>query len=133
MITYDYFCDNCEASFEIQQSIKDKTLVKCPKCNKLKLRRVFHVPILTSIKGEPTTLGSLAERNAQKMSKEERARRAQEYKTKKKAARGLPFETREPERIPEGYEPFYKKAQTKSSKDVAKMTPEQKKKYIEEG
>jgi putative FmdB family regulatory protein len=41
MPTYDYVCDNCGHKFEEFQSITDAQLRKCPKCKKLKLRRLF--------------------------------------------------------------------------------------------
>jgi putative FmdB family regulatory protein len=41
MPTYEYQCDACEHNFDDFQSINDKPLRKCPKCGKLKLRRVF--------------------------------------------------------------------------------------------
>jgi putative FmdB family regulatory protein len=41
MPTYDYVCDACEHKFELFQSIKDDAIRKCPKCKRLKLRRLF--------------------------------------------------------------------------------------------
>src|SRR6516225_4005781 len=41
MPTYEYHCDACEHNFDEFQSINDQPLKKCPKCGKLKLRRVF--------------------------------------------------------------------------------------------
>jgi putative FmdB family regulatory protein len=41
MPTYDYVCSACEHQFEHFQSIKDEPLKKCPKCGKLKLRRLI--------------------------------------------------------------------------------------------
>jgi putative FmdB family regulatory protein len=41
MPTYEYQCDACNNNFDEFQSINDKPLRKCPKCGKLKLRRVF--------------------------------------------------------------------------------------------
>lgn len=32
MPTYDYECTKCGHTFEVEQSIKDKPLRKCPKC-----------------------------------------------------------------------------------------------------
>ena len=31
-MTYDYFCENCEKKFEVEQSIKERPLCNCPKC-----------------------------------------------------------------------------------------------------
>jgi putative FmdB family regulatory protein len=33
MPTYDYRCNDCNYSFEYFQSMVDKKLTKCPKCN----------------------------------------------------------------------------------------------------
>ncbi|MDR1385570.1 MAG: zinc ribbon domain-containing protein [Planctomycetaceae bacterium] len=41
MPTYDYHCDACGHEFEEFQYIKEEPLHKCPKCNKLKLRRLI--------------------------------------------------------------------------------------------
>lgn len=41
MPTYEYLCDNCKAKIELLESIKSKPKKKCPKCKKLKLRRLI--------------------------------------------------------------------------------------------
>lgn len=41
MPTYDYACDACGYEFERQQRITEKPLRKCPKCGKLKARRMI--------------------------------------------------------------------------------------------
>jgi putative FmdB family regulatory protein len=41
MPTYDYVCDACDHAFELYHSIKDEPKRKCPKCGKLKLRRLI--------------------------------------------------------------------------------------------
>jgi putative FmdB family regulatory protein len=41
MPTYDYVCDACEHTFELFQSITAEPEKRCPKCKKLKLRRLF--------------------------------------------------------------------------------------------
>lgn len=41
MPTYDYKCDNCGHIFEHFQSITSKPLVKCPQCEKRKLKRLI--------------------------------------------------------------------------------------------
>ncbi|HKI38398.1 MAG TPA: zinc ribbon domain-containing protein [Gemmataceae bacterium] len=41
MPTYEYVCDACEHAFEEFQSFSDEVLIKCPKCGKKKLRRLF--------------------------------------------------------------------------------------------
>lgn len=41
MPTYDYVCDACGHAFEQFQSITSKATRKCPKCSKLKVRRLI--------------------------------------------------------------------------------------------
>ena len=41
MPTYQYECSECNYAFEIMQSMLDKKLRKCPKCNKAKLHRLI--------------------------------------------------------------------------------------------
>ena len=51
MPTYDYVCDACEHQFEEFHSIKDDPLRKCPKCGKLKLRRLIGAGAAIVFKG----------------------------------------------------------------------------------
>lgn len=51
MPTYDYLCDSCGHKFELFQSIKDEAVRKCPKCKKLKLRRLFGTGAALMFKG----------------------------------------------------------------------------------
>ncbi len=41
MPTYDYQCDECDHTFELFQGINDPIKRKCPKCGRLKLRRLI--------------------------------------------------------------------------------------------
>jgi putative FmdB family regulatory protein len=41
MPTYDYECGACEHTLEIFQSINDSPKRKCPKCGRMKLRRLI--------------------------------------------------------------------------------------------
>jgi len=41
MPTYQYECDSCKHVFEIMQSITDKKLLECPKCNQKTLQRLI--------------------------------------------------------------------------------------------
>jgi putative FmdB family regulatory protein len=41
MPTYEYQCDACNHNFDEMQSFSEAPLKKCPKCGKMKLRRVF--------------------------------------------------------------------------------------------
>jgi putative FmdB family regulatory protein len=41
MPTYTYGCEACQRELEVEQRISDPPLKKCPKCGKLKLRRLI--------------------------------------------------------------------------------------------
>ena len=41
MPTYEYECDGCSHSFNVFQSITEKKIKKCPKCNKNTLHRLI--------------------------------------------------------------------------------------------
>ena len=51
MPTYDYECDACGHEFELFQSIIEPVQKKCPKCGKLKLRRLFGTGAAVVFKG----------------------------------------------------------------------------------
>ena len=51
MPTYDYECDACGHEFELFQSILESNKRKCPKCSKLKLRRLFGTGAAVVFKG----------------------------------------------------------------------------------
>jgi putative FmdB family regulatory protein len=41
MPTYEYVCEACKHAFELFHSMKDEPVKKCPKCKKLKVRRLL--------------------------------------------------------------------------------------------
>jgi putative FmdB family regulatory protein len=51
MPTYDYKCNACSHRFEQFQSMKDKTLRKCPKCGKGALERLIGIGAAVIFKG----------------------------------------------------------------------------------
>jgi putative FmdB family regulatory protein len=51
MPTYDYECDACGHTFELFQSYSAEVEKKCPKCKKLKLRRLFGTGAAIVFKG----------------------------------------------------------------------------------
>ncbi len=51
MPTYDYKCNACDHRFEQFQSMKDKTLRKCPKCGKNALERLIGTGAAILFKG----------------------------------------------------------------------------------
>jgi putative FmdB family regulatory protein len=80
MPTYDYVCEACGHKFEELQSMKDDPLRKCPKCKKLKLRRLIGSGIGVIFKGsgfyqtdyrsDSYTAGAKADQDASKSSTE---------------------------------------------------------------
>lgn len=113
MPTYEYRCSGCGHGFEIVQSMKDKTKRKCPQCGKNRLERVLGTPLVFT-KGEPQTIKHLAERNTERMGKYELGDKIGEVEEANKKAVG-------------------NKSVGASKKEIRKMTPEQKKRYIEKG
>jgi len=51
MPTYDYKCNACGHTFEHFQSMKDKSLRKCPKCGKNALERLIGIGAAVVFKG----------------------------------------------------------------------------------
>jgi putative FmdB family regulatory protein len=51
MPTYEYQCDACDHNFDEFQSMSEEPLKKCPRCGKLKLRRVFGAGAAIIFKG----------------------------------------------------------------------------------
>jgi putative FmdB family regulatory protein len=51
MPTYDYECDACDHAFEVYQGITAPKKRKCPKCGKLKLRRLLGTGAAVVFKG----------------------------------------------------------------------------------
>lgn len=110
MPLYDYKCDNCKNILhDIKQSIKDKPLKKCQMCGKNKLQRVIFPPLCVSIRGDVNTIGQLAESNTKKMGKT----KLQEIEAKRPKDEG--------------------KEKRDLHRKINKMTPEQQKRYIENG
>ncbi len=71
MPTYDYYCPSCGFSEDIFHSIHKEALTECPQCKENTLKRGVHAPHI-SIVGEPTTIGSLGERNWEKKGRYEK-------------------------------------------------------------
>lgn len=133
MITYHYKCEVCEYEFEKEQSIKDKPLKLCTCCNQHKLYRVIHGGLEPIVQADAKTVGLYAARQHKKMGKYEKQEKQHEYKEsqaiakqelRKEAERKLGRKLSGIESKPEVVE--------KNNK-INKMTPEQKKRYIETG
>tara|TARA_Y100000004_G_scaffold190579_1_gene247940 strand:+ start:55 stop:408 length:354 start_codon:yes stop_codon:yes gene_type:complete len=115
MPTYIYECSACEHSFEEWQKMTDDPLKKCPECGKKKLFKVLTGGIHGFVSGSET-IGSLADKNARinknKIAEEEH----------KKSEAAPPKQTA-----------WYDKHGTATPKEINKMTPQQKTRYIMEG
>tara|TARA_R100001163_G_scaffold11972_2_gene11121 strand:- start:9610 stop:9951 length:342 start_codon:yes stop_codon:yes gene_type:complete len=112
MPTYDYECSECGYHKEVFQKFSEKPLVRCPKCKKHKFRRVILSAPHVSVKGEPTTIQHLADRNTQKLGRYELESKMQaDNMDKVKKDREV----------------------NQRRNKINKMTPTQKKKYIEKG
>jgi len=67
MPTYDFECEACAYYTEIRQGFNDPSEHICPHCGKPTLVKVFINPPTISVRGEPKTIGQLADRNTEKM------------------------------------------------------------------
>ena len=114
MPTYDYNCRSCGKTFEQVRRFNEPAS-PCD-CGSSDLSQIFHPPNIF-VKGEPTTLGQLSERNTQKLGRYEldNKREQQTKGDNKKEA------------------PWYTKSGTSSASEIQKMTPKQKANYIKKG
>lgn len=107
MPIYEYECQNCNYSFEIEQRIKDKPKKKCPECKKMQLERLISIT-MGFVHGDINTIGQLADKNTKLMGKYKLSEEAEKNKAKQDPRKEL-------------------------HKKINKMTPRQKLKYIHEG
>jgi len=113
MPRYDYRCENCNYELnDIYQSFQDKPLKKCKNCKKMTLHRVVFSPHVY-VRGEPTTMGQLAERNSKKMGKTQVEEMSKKDKESKQSA--------------------LKEAKNEMRSKINKMNNSQKRSYIENG
>ena len=110
MPTYDYECADCKHQEEIFQKFAEKELDICPSCNKSSFRRVILEAPLAFIKGDPTSVGQLADRNTKKMGKYERQSKEKQHNMKQQLSE-----------------------KQKLNKKINSMTAAQKRKWIQEG
>lgn len=112
---YDYVCDECSHEMkDVYQSIKDDALVQCPSCGKDSLRRLIYGGI-GSFMSDPKTIGSLADKNWSKKGHYERS----DIESQSKKSTG---ETS-----------YFSSFGSATSKEINKMTDDQKTKYIMTG
>jgi putative FmdB family regulatory protein len=88
MPTYDYACDACGHAFEEFQSITAKSLRKCPKCSKSKLKRLIGIGAGVIFKGSgfyETDYRSDSYKKAAKADKESKTDKKSDSTTKTKS------------------------------------------------
>src|SRR6266849_1509445 len=115
MPTYEYHCDACEHNFDEFQSINDPPLKKCPKCGKLKLRRIFGAGGAIVFKGS-----GFYQTDYRSESYKKRAE-ADKPASESKSADSKPSESRSTETKSEN-----RSSESKSSGDGAATKPEKK-------
>lgn len=104
---YDYGCHNCgEILEDVQQSIHDEALKKCPSCGKNALERVPYGGLGAFVK-DAKTIGQIADKNWSNMGSYKRSE--VEEKNKSKSA---------------------SKEKREQLRKINNMTSEQKQKYI---
>ena len=108
---YDYACHDCgETIKDVQQSIHDEPLVKCPTCGNNSLERVPYGGLGSFMKNNSNTIGSQADKNWSNMGHYQKSEIEQNHKIKSQA-----------------------REKNSLRKQINNMTPEQKTKYIIKG
>jgi putative FmdB family regulatory protein len=92
LIERSYQCNSCQFSFNTEQSITEPYFTTCPHCKQETLEKLFTpcVPFVI-IKGEPTTLGQLAEANNKKFGKEQVSLKQEEDRRKRTRKSNIPL------------------------------------------
>lgn len=116
MPLYDYECRKCNHLLEdVFQKVTEDALEECPECGEKALKRIITGGIHGFVSGS-NTIGSLADKNARvnknKIAEAEHIKR---------------------ESTPEAPKAWYDKYGTATPKEINKMTPQQKTRYIMEG
>ncbi len=112
MPLYDFECSECAYYTEIEQPMHAPSEHECPHCGKNSLVKVFINPPAMFVRGEPSTIGQLADRNTANMGRYELEDRKREngIKTDKEAQQ-----------------------KKETHRKINAMTPEQKLKWIRKG
>jgi len=71
MPIYDFECEKCAYYTEIKQRMEESSVYECPHCGDLTLKKVFINPPAMFVRGDPHTIGQMADRNTSKMGKYE--------------------------------------------------------------
>lgn len=115
---YDYICENCEHEMkDVYQSIKDDALVSCPSCGQNSLQRVVYGGLGAFVK-DVKTVGQLADSNWKKLGHYQRSEKEEQAKQERQEKEGSSV---------------FSAFGSASKKEINKMTPDQKTKYIMTG
>lgn len=110
---YDYGCESCNyAMTDVYQSIKEEPLVKCPRCGENTLHRIIYGGLGHFVK-DTKTIGQLADKNWSKLGHYKKSELEQESKEKRQESSSV-----------------FSSTGNASSKEINKMTNQQKTKYI---
>lgn len=140
MPNYDYVCKACGFEFETYHGMKDEDfLTTCPECLEATLTIAYNTPPDGFVRGEPKTVGLLADRNRSAMSRqqyEDKVRADKEDYKKKIQARKemMPLIPGESRPDPSSFEaPIWRPGTTKPNMKLANLNKQQTEKYILEG
>jgi len=117
MPTYDYLCNECGCEFEQSHSFS-KAPEPC-KCGSLDIKIVINQAPMAFVKGEPTTLGQLAESNTRNMGSYELS----EKRAKQEEGN---LKNQKPKN-------WVEKSGNATQSEINKMSKSQKAKYIKDG
>lgn len=134
-ILYRYKCNYCQEELEVRQSITEDSLQMCPECGTPNLERVITGGADLIIQQEPKTLGVLADRNHKKNGRFWREDKEQEARQSRKKAKKFVGKLKEgasPLKRDVNYKPWWRPKENLTT-ELANLTPEQKKKYIQTG
>ena len=117
MPTYDYLCNDCNCEFEQSHGF-NKTPEPC-KCGSSDIKIVINQPPEAFVKGEPKTLGQLAEANTKNMGRYE----LDDHRAKQEKGN---LKKQKPK-------DWWEKSGNANKSEINKMSAKQKAKYIRDG
>ena len=118
MPTYDYLCNECGCEFEQFHGFNEKPS-PCEDCDSSNIQIVINQAPMGFVKGEPTTLGQLAESNTKNMGSyelSEKRAKQEEGNLKKQKPKN-----------------WVEKSGNANQSEINKMTKTQKARYIKDG
>lgn len=133
MPTYHLQCGDCSHQVFLKQGMTEALPTTCPQCGEETLQTVFHAATVIDL--TPRTVGAQADRNTERMGLYEVQEKRQELAAIRQRGRAeinLPpgMESARPEK----YEaPWYRPGTTGPDLSLARLSPEQRTKFIEEG